>query len=347
MRRRLLAAALAAMLLSGCSWLDGSYVSVSPHQVGINQPAGTSARKISTYTELRNALVELVDAGSREGLFSTAEYPRDTVLTDMDRAVSYVRDRYAPGAYAVERIVYNFGTGLGGSAIAVEIDYRSDAKPLEAVRTVRWMSGAEEAIHNALDECSDGLVLQITGYQDVDLVQLVLDYARENPDRVMETPAVTVGVYPNSGDTRVVELQFQYRTPQEELRNMREQVQPVFSSAALYVTGNANEQTKFSQLYAFLTERFDYTMETSTTPAYSLLCQGKGDSRAFAQVYAAMCRRIGLEARSIQGTLDEKSHWWNQISIDGEWYYVDLLSSQWFRTLDASDLMHYAWEEKE
>ena len=42
-------------------------------------------------------------------------------------------------------------------------------------------------------------------------------------------------------------------------------------------------------------ERYDYRIETSITPAYSLLRHGVGDSRAFAVVYAAMCQQAGLE----------------------------------------------------
>ena len=72
-------------------------------------------------------------------------------------------------------------------------------------------------------------------------------------------------------------------------------MKPVFESAVLYVSGDGAEKQKFSQLYAFLMERFDYKVETSITPAYSLLRHGVGDSRAFATVYAAMCRLAGLE----------------------------------------------------
>ncbi len=341
---RLLSLLLVLVLLTGCGWMDGSYVSVTPHQVGIQQSAEVDIRSVASYTELRSALVALVDGGRTEGLFSLAEYPRDAVPGDMERAVEYVQERYPLGAYAVDAIRYNFGTGLGGSALSVDIRYRPGAQSLDRIRTVRWMSGAEAAIQDALDECAEGVVLQVTGYHDVDFPQLVKEYARDNPDRVMEAPAITLGVYPDSGDTRVVELQFIYRTDRERLRAMREQVQPVFSSAALYVSGEADAQTKFSQLHSFLMERFDYKIEDSVTPAYSLLCQGTGDDRAFALVYAAMCSRIGLKARCIQGSRNGEEHWWNQISIDGEWYHVDLLSSRRFSPLRDEQMDGYHWD---
>ncbi len=332
------------LVLTGCGWVDRSYVSVTPHQVGISQSVDTAVRSVGGYSELRSALVSLIDSGSTKGLFSLAEYPRDAVLGDMERAVEYAQEVYPLGAFAVDSIQYNFGTGLGASALAVDIHYRSGAaEALKRIRTVRWVSGAEAAVQDALDECVDSLVLQVTGYRDTDFGQVVKDYAQAYPDRVMEIPAVSVGVYPDRGDVRVLEFRFHYRTDRDQLRAMREQVQPVFSSAALYVSGNADEQTKFSQLHAFLTERYNYQIESSVTPAYSLLCQGRGDSRAFAQVYAAICARIGLEAKSIEGTRNGEHHCWNLVSIDDVWYHVDLLGSWWFQPLTDEEMTDYEW----
>lgn len=339
-------AAAGVLLLSGCGWMDGSYVSVTPHQVALSQSGDGNARSVSSYTELRGALISLIDDGTAEGLFSLAEYPREDVLTDMERAIEYVTGTYPVGAYAVEAIDYDFGTGLGASAMSVDITFRHSREEIGNIRTVRGTSGAEDAVADALDECQDILVLQISGYQDVDFSEIVGEYAQLYPDRVMETPEVTARAYPDRGDTRVVELQFRYRTDRQELRSMREQVQPVFSSAALYVSGQAEDRTKFSQLHAFLTERFEYRLESSVTPAYSLLCQGIGDSRAFAQIYTAMCSRIGLDAMSVSGTLEGEEHWWNLVNIDGAWYHLDLLGSWQFQPLTDEQMTGYEWDRE-
>ena len=343
--RRLIALALVlALMLSGCSWMDGSYVSVTPHQVGIGQTDRGNASPVRNYTELRGALVGLIDSGAVEGLFSLAEYPRTDVIRDMDRAVEYAMGAYPVGAYAVESIDYDFGTGLGASALSVDIKYRRSREQIGLIRTVRWISGARKEVESALDECLDTLVLQVTGYQEADYNAIIRDYALRNPDKVLEIPGVTVRVYPDRGDIRVVELSFHYRTERETLRKMRDQVQPVFSSAVLYVTGQASDRTKFSQLHTFLTERFDYKIETTVTPAYSLLCQGVGDSQAFAQVYAVMCSRIGLEAQIVSGTKEGASHWWNLVKIDDGWYHVDLLGSKRFETLTDDLMSGYEWD---
>ena len=62
-RRILALAAAGALLLSGCSWMDGSYVSVTPHRVGTGQMAEGGARAVRSYMELRSALVGLIEDG--------------------------------------------------------------------------------------------------------------------------------------------------------------------------------------------------------------------------------------------------------------------------------------------
>ena len=342
MRGRALAALALAALLSGCSWMDGSYVSVTPHEVVQSPAVEGNTRIVRNYTELRAALVRMVDEGTAEALLTLEGYPREKAGEDVKRAVEYVTEVYPLGAYAVEKITHAAGT----NGISVDIAYRHTAQELAEIRTVRGIEGAQKAVAEAMDECRDKLVLRISGYEDTDFKAMALTYARLNPDRVMENPIVTEQTVPDKGDERVVELQFHYRTDRETLRAMREQVQPVFSSAALYVSGQASERTKFSQLHAFLTERFDYRYEFSPTVAYSLLCEGVGDSRAFAQVYAAMCSRIGLEAKFISGTRAGEKHHWNLVCIDGVWYHLDLLASNQFRPMTDAEMTDYDWDRE-
>jgi hypothetical protein len=320
--------------------MDGSYVSVTPHQIGISQMGEDGAQPVGSYSQLLSALIQMVDEGSAEGLFALTEYPREAAMEDVEQAVDYVTHIYPIGAYAVESIEYAFGT----NAISVDITYRHSPQQIGSIRTVRGADDAREAVEEAMEDGEEQLVLQIIGYRDTDFTAMVQDYGWRNPDRIMEIPGVTARVWPDRGDTRVVELQFYYRTDREILRSMRQEVQPVFSSAALYVSGQSTDRTKYSQLHAFLTERFDYQLEYTVTPAYSLLCRGIGDSRAFSQVYAAMCRRIGLEARTVSGTKNGEPYWWNQIFLEDRWYHLDVTASGTFAPMTDDQLSGYEWD---
>ena len=346
MKKHLAVLAALCLLLSGCSWMDGSYVSVTPHVI-TRDPESNDSPQISNYSQLRSALTDLVDSGTTHGLFTMIDYPQERILSDMMLATNYLKWTYPIGAYAVDDLSYEYSSGGSQNVLSVDISFRRTKAELNQIQTVRGISGAQSAIANALRQCSSALVLQITDYTSTDFVQLVTDYAAQYPQTVMETPQVACEVYPSTGDVRVVELYFTYQTNRESLRTMQSSVMPIFSSAQLYVSGNTGNYTKYAQLYTFLTERFDYTIETSITPAYSLLCHGVGDSKAFAQVYAAMCRQVGLSCQVVSGTRDGESHFWN-IVLDGEIYYhVDLLRNMdegGYRQRTDEEMQGYVWD---
>ena len=128
---------------------------------------------------------------------------------------------------------------------------------------------------------------------------------------------------------------------------MQNYVQPVFHAASLNVSGEDEESVMFSRMYAFLMERNDYQVETSITPAYSLLRHGVGDSKAFATVYAAMCSDAGLECHVISGTRSGEPWVWNLICQDGVYYHVDLLRSNAAGELNLhsdNEMDGYVWD---
>ena len=333
------------LLLTGCSWFDGSYVHVTPHREQGSSSQG-EAVSASNYSQLLSVLEGMVSSGTESGVINVANYDRDMVEVNMTAAVQYVRNRYPVGAYAVEQMEYEVGTNSGKPAIAVNVTYRHSRIEIQRIQKVETMEEAEIIIGEALKAYNAAVVLQVQEFQEMDFSQLVKDFAEEQPESIMETPQVTAGIY-GSGTARVVELAFTYQNSRDQLRQMQSQVQPVFDSAALYVSGDGSDNQKYSQLYAFLMERFDYKQESSITPAYSLLRHGVGDSRAFAVVYASMCRRAGLECRIVTGTRNGEPWTWNMVR-DGELYFhVDLLRSSLsggFREYTDGEMGGYVWD---
>lgn len=338
----LVIAAVTVLFCAGCGWMDGNYVSVKSHQVGYSQE-NQDMTVVGSYSELRNAVTGAIDAGAEEAVFTLSDYPEEDVRREMETVILYAGSIYPIGAYAVSEIRYEYGQNL----LSVEISYRRSKTDIDRIHTVRGVEGAKAAIAKAMADCADSLVLQITGYSETDFVQYIADFAGLNPDVVMELPQVAAQVYPQQGTVRILELQFTYQTSRDSLRYMLTQVKPVFSSARLYVTPDADDGVKLGQLYSFLMERFDYTIQTSITPSYSLLCYGVGDSRAFAQVYAAMCRQTGLEAMTVSGTFSGESRFWNIVRDGDTYYHVDLLECArqgYYRELTDAQMADYVWD---
>ena len=331
------------VMLSGCeSLFDGHYSSVKPHE---EQPSSNANKNISaaSYSQLYAALTKLIHAGRENGVITVANYDQMLVEADMEEAIANAMKRNAIAAYAVEEIRFELGKSGGKPALDVDIEYIHNRAEIRKIKRVGSVGEAVVVISGALNQCQADVVLQISDYEQTDFVQVVENYALENPQYVMELPQVTVNMYPETGTTRVVELRFTYQTSRDALRSMQEKVQPVFESAALYVSGDAREQEKYGQLYSFLMERYDYKIETSITPAYSLLRHGVGDSRAFAAVYAAMCRQAGMECLVVSGTKAGESHYWNIICEEGVWYHVDLLEGRFRRRTDGQ-MEGFVWD---
>lgn len=346
MNVRILAMALAvSLLLGGCGWFHGSYVSVTPyqHQSGTGQTGVISAWN---YYQLRKALETLVASGVESSVIDVANYDAKVVETNLNQAMEYIRSEYPIGAYAVEDIRCEVGTSSGKPAIAVSITYRRSRAELYRIQKLRNMEEAERAIGNALKNFDTVIILEIQEYQERDFLQIVETYAATYPEYVMEVPQVTAGVF-GSSKARVVELTFSYQTSRDALRQMKSLVNPIFDSATLYVSGATTDRQRFSQLYGFLMERFNYTLETSITPAYSLLHHGVGDSRAFALVYASMCRKSGMDCRTVTGTHNGEPRTWNIVRDNGWYYHVDLLRCSQlgeFREFVDSDMSGYVWD---
>lgn len=343
MKRAMISMLLAlCLLLTGC----GPHVSVTPHREQ-RQPAQTDVIAAADYLELLGALKESIAAGTEVITITVAEYPQNQVEHAIKQAVRHAMVNDPLGSYAVEDIQYELGTRNGVPAVSMSIAYLHNRSELLRIRKAINAEHSETIVSDTLESYGSGIVMLVQDYRQRDYAQFVQDYAQEHPQTVMEIPLVTQTVY-GTGKDRVVELIFTYQTSRDSLRRMQSQVKPVFDAAALYVSGDGEQRQKYSQLYAFLMERFDYKIETSITPSYSLLRHGVGDSRAFATVYAAMCRSAGLECLVVTGTRAGEPRSWNIISVGEQYFHVDLLhESSSYREFTDWQMSGYVWDYSE
>ncbi len=346
MKRRILAGLLVLSLaLSGCGWSGGRYTSVTPHREQ-RQNTKNEAVSAANYLELIQVLMDMIEGGQETAAISVSQYPEGQLNSTIDLAMDYVMTTYPLGAYAVEKIDYELGTSGGLPAVAVTFHYRHSDVEIRQIKEVEKMTDAQPLVAAALEDYDASLVMDVERYTEMDFQQMVRDHAETYPELVMEVPQVTTAVY-GSGQQRLVELRFAYQTSRDALRQMQNQVKPVFEAAELYVSGDGIQRQKYSQLYAFLMERFDFKVETSITPAYSLLHHGVGDSRAFATVYAAMCRRAGLDCLVVTGTRSGEPWVWNIISENGIHQHVDLLQCSIqgrFQEKSDREMGGYVWD---
>lgn len=350
MKRFIPALILLCMLLSGCSTLfDGSYIHVEPHKVEGGQQDSENV-SADNYDSLCSALAGMAENGTASGIISVPNYDQNQLRWDIDRAVQHTLQTSPIAAWAVENISCEIGSSGGQSAVAVNITYIHDRAEIQKIRKVKDLEAAKTVISEVLDDCGTGTVLLLQNYEATDFAQIVEDHADASPQTVMETPETVVNIYPQEGNVRLVELKFTYQTNRDALRSMQKQVRSVFDSAAIYVSGYSLESEKFEQMYAFLMNFLvegDLQLKTSVTPAYSLLRHGVGNEKAFAVVYAAMCREAGLQCHVISGTREGAPWYWNLVCIDGAYTHLDLLRCRQagkYQTFTDDQMGAYYWD---
>lgn len=333
--------------LCGCgNWMDVDYVDVVPfrEEVGRNEK---EIVQIWNYQDLLKIFREMAVDGVENYTISMPSFSSEEVKSNVDMAIRELMYSDPIGAYVVRSVRYEQGTSGGVPAVAVAVRYNNNRADLANLKVVANMEDAEKVIIGALNTCESAVVMLVEDYEGIDYVQYVCDYADMNPNIIMEIPEITISTYPSYGSRRIIRIHFEYQTNRQSLRSMQETVQQIFASAHLYVSKDASETEKYSQLYSFLMERYQYKIETSITPSYSLLRHGVGDSKTFATVYRAMCQDVGLECQVISGTKDGQSYYWNMIRDNGNYYHVDLLRSEAygrFLELLDNDMGGYVWD---
>lgn len=349
-RSHFLPALLAAVLcLGGCtSWMDGDFSAVSPHAEAYTQTDQTKQTTASNYDELKTVLLRMVQAGSETAAVDVSQYG-----SDLDRHIAAViqdvQQTDPLTAYAVSYIeIKTSEVGVRHMAF-VTIQYSKTAAQLRAVDVAWGASGVRTRMEAALEEAKPGLTLRVSAYEELDLQSMAARYYLAHLDTVMECPTVTVDVYPEQGSNRILDIQFSYSTPQQTLMAMADEVQVMLTSAAGYVRGQETEIAVAERLNSFLCPLYTQQGITST-PVYSLLFEGVGDSQWIARVFCLLCQRVELNCWVVEGTLLGERYCWNILELDGEYYHIDLLES-WatgaFSLRFDDEMENYWWQTEQ
>ena len=174
-----------SLLLGGCGWLNGSFVSVTPHEAP-KQVAHADTITAANYKDFLAALKQLVAAGTEVAAIHVEEYPEKALEAGIRRAVYTVMHNDPIGAYAVEDIQYEIGSSSGLPAVSITVSYRHNSTELQRIRRAAGITQARSITANALESYEAGIVLLVGQYEDTDFSQFVQDYAREHPETIME-----------------------------------------------------------------------------------------------------------------------------------------------------------------
>lgn len=313
----------ALLLLSACSRLvPEEYVDVSQHKV---QPEEDTVEIpiVSSQTALRRTLLSWIESGVEHGELRTRNY-RSALKDEMPILIEQLRTQEPIAAYAVDYVSYTCEQSGHEYAVTVDFVYRRSALEISAIETVSGTARAQEHIADAMQSFASSLTLKVVNYEPYDYEAYIRQYALENPQSVMEFPTVAVSVYPESGETRIVEIHFGYHSSRETLESMLSSVTTILNSTSFYIRYGETLLSRLELLSQFMLTRFHYTQGQTDTPAYSLLSEGVANDRAFAIVLNTLCRRGSIPCTLVCGEKDGAEYYWNIVELNGQSYHLDL-----------------------
>lgn len=339
--------------LCACGQLSrDDYRSVEPHveqTVAAEQPTEEEQPTVVTNrNELRGAVLSFVRNWTEHGVIYVENYS-GAIDTDLSETMSYVTAEDPVGAYAVDYADAELTGDEQSGSIELSIVFRRSAAEIDSIVTVNDNLVAEEMIHKALQNYDTALTLRIRNYTETDFVTRIRSYCLEHPQEVGALPTFSATLYPREGETRILELHFEYAYSRDEMYLMQDSVETILRSAATYVRSGQTDAERVALLARFLLMRFSYSVGTEepSMPAYELLCQGVAHSLSFSSVVFAESRSAGIDCVMVSGTKDGAAHYWNIVKIGDAYYHVDLMRSVELGETEVALLYDEAMREEE
>jgi len=347
-RIRILAAVLALALLCGCSGvLSSEYVSVKPHSEQHTVDTNDGALTAENYLSLKNDILSFVENGVEDGVIRIYDYS-GSVEDDLAAATYDVSKSDPLGAYAVDYMTHECALIVSYYEAHIHITFRRSVAQIRAIQRVTGTAELCGQIYSAMDSYAAETTMRMSYYNDPDVPGLAEAYYDQNPSTCMEMPEVTVGVYPDSGYVRIIEVQFTYEDTPERLSEKKDAVATSVRAAKEYVRYRQTDAEKLQLLYTYLSERFRYRSADTSTPVYSFLCEGVTTSEGCAKSLQIICDSIGLECYTVSGQRDSEPYYWNIVGLDGAYYHADLARSltdggEKLALRKDSDMTEYFW----
>ena len=347
---RFLALLLLLCILCGCSFAPDFYLSVKPHAGSSDRVAETDAVVVADYARLKAAILDLVKAGKAEGSIRAANYIGD-LESDLAEAAYEVAKAEPVGAYAVDYMTHDCTLIVNYYKIDIRITFRRTTREIASIEPMVSPTLLRSRLEKAVDRLEERVTVELRNYRETDIPALVAAYCADHPGTVMEAPAVSVAVYPDSGETRILEIDLRYTEPVEQLKEKRKAVEESVDAAAEYIRYRQTDREKAELLFTYMTERFAYEERDTVTPVYDALCAGVVDAHGLAAALQLVCDRAGMECHTVTGLRGGVEHSWNIISFDGEYRHVDLatdiLEGGGLRFFTDGEMTGYYWHQSE
>ncbi|MBE6599059.1 MAG: hypothetical protein E7638_06420 [Ruminococcaceae bacterium] len=188
-----------------------------------------------------------------------------------------------------------------------------------AAASIQNYDKAYKTMYMAAAEMRECCNLSGLGIPKDELINIYADLTDNAPELVWLKGPIS---YRYNDDT-ITSAAFNYVMSPEEGAAAR----ALFDSEIEYIVSLCDKTASEAELALFVHDYFiaSYGYDSSYTfyEAHELFANRRGVCQAYSMAYAAVLRRLGMDAVVISS--DDMNHAWNLVKVDGEWYHVDLV----------------------
>lgn len=312
------------LLLCGCSMYDKEYVSISDYTYPLqNAAVNNSAKTASNLTELKSAIVSIVDSGEEEGQIVISDFYNGNINEDMDNAIWQVKSQDALCAYCVKNISYDLITIVTYNEVNLHVTYSNIGLPLGNILKLQYSTDLGEIVETSINNTDKKLVILVnkSSFSSNDMMNLIDETYNQNPLICPVRPKATVALFSGNNGQRLYEITFNYRMSDELLKEQKDQLNNISLFTEEEIAADEFEKV------CTVVNRLSTIIPGEGNTVHDALVKGCADSEGIALGFVALCREIGLESLIVYGQQNLEECCWNMVKIDGNYYHVDVSSN--------------------
>lgn len=338
-----------ALFLSSCAMLDRSYSVEDNHSLFSSSTGDSSVLDADNYQSLLSAISYFINGREEEGTIRLSQY-QGISQDDVDAACLELTQNDPMGAYAVDYIKYDISEIMTYEEIQLKIVYTKTWEQMSDVSSVTGASAILGELRDVLSEFQSEKAFRISYFDssltEDDVVAMVEEVYYESPESAFGLPEIEVTFYPEEavGEQRLVDISLNYVEDKEDLLEKKE---TLLLTCENYVDtirsadARSNLGIIMATMHAHVTLVEDVPWCNS---AYGAIVEGVADDEGMALAFALLCAEYGFECQVVEGILEGEEHFWNVVSVDGQWQHVDMSVENPAFSSDARMLgQNYTW----
>ncbi len=343
------------LALSGCSLFDKSNYELGDYTAQPEESIEADIDYISDYDTLKRAIVWIVSEHQSYAQLQFQNYDGN-ISRDISQACWEVKSSTPLGAFAIDYTSCDLSRIVSFYQADLYITYRRSAEQAAAREQLSAPSELSRRLNEALHNSESYLVLELAsaGLSAESVRELVSQAYYSDALAAPCPPAAEVNIYPESGMEHILEISLDYGMDRDTLDRLRGELltacaQALESSGASEEpsgeTGSGlREADRFYSVCLYLAGHCLYDPAAGGT-AHDALVSGRANGEGMALACQALCESLGLEARVVEGRLDNETHFWNMVTVDGLSCHVDMTDpSNIFLVGDEKMLGRYWWD---